>query len=133
MQWLDEGIDEGAREGKMVYFLRVPKCFYSLILNRHRKHVNNTYEARLERLKEELTSPTMAEIMQMHKENRQLHNAKPYDEKDYVIDEVPSHHLPNRDAVSKKTTTMRTATEEITTHMPIIAQTSDGERYFISI
>lgn len=67
----------------------------------------------------------------MHKENRELHNAKQFDEKDYVIDEVPLLHVSNDDQLSKKTTTMRTAVEDITTQMPIIQHTSDDERYFI--
>lgn len=91
--------------------------------------MNNTYEARLERLKDELTRPTVAEIMQMHKENRDLNNAKPFDDRDYVIDEVPSQHLSRADILSKKVTTMQMATEEITTQMPIIEKSSDAERY----
>lgn len=91
--------------------------------------MNNTYEARLERLKDELTRPTVAEIMQMHKENRELHHARPFDDKDYVIDEVPAQHLPHADILSKKATTIKMATEEITTQMPMIEKSSDAERY----
>lgn len=33
----------------------------------HQKVIDNTYEARLKRLKEELNRPTVTEIIQMHK------------------------------------------------------------------
>lgn len=38
------------------------------------KVVNNTYEARLERLKDELNPPTVSEFIQMHKSQIQQHS-----------------------------------------------------------
>lgn len=54
----------------------------------HQKIVNNTYEARLKRLKEELNGPTVTEIIQMHKfqEKNQTSSNKGNDE---IFDEIP--------------------------------------------
>lgn len=61
----------------------------------HQKIVNNTYEARLKRLKEELNGPTVTEIIQMHKlqdRHPKIHETG----KDHVpsFEETPAHHLP---------------------------------------
>lgn len=67
----------------------------------------------------------MAEIIEMHRGNRDSINGKATHDKDYVIEETPGRH---HDVISKKTTTIRTATVEITTEMPIIEQSSDADR-----
>lgn len=66
----------------------------------------------------------------MHRENRDRDNGgRIVDEKDYVIEEVPVRHS---DVLSKKATTIRTATDEITTEMPMIGENTNTERLELS-
>lgn len=65
----------------------------------------------------------------MHKNNRDLINGKAFDDKDYVIEETPIRHHSRDDVLSKKTTTIRTASDEITTQMPMIEEITDTDRY----
>lgn len=53
----------------------------------HEKVVDNTYEARLKRLKEELNGPTVTEIIEMHKNQTFNNNNKGNDN---VLDETPA-------------------------------------------
>lgn len=64
---------------KHVSLLFFPFSFHrrreAIIPDDYRKTVDNTYETRLKRLKEELNRPTVTEIIQMHKS--QLINENP--------------------------------------------------------
>lgn len=67
----------------------------------HEKMVDNTYQARLKRLKEELNGPSVTEIIQMHKENNNNHS---FDggivNEDDVLEEPPQIHSSSSSSMS---------------------------------
>ena len=90
------------------------------------KIVDNTYEARLKRLKEELNGPTVTEIIQMHKRQEKFQT---YDDDDNDDDKDKHEILKEQPSMQQRQEQLRkNATEPLNTDTMPLDQSFDRER-----
>lgn len=93
------------------------------------KIVDNTYEARLRRLKEELNGPTVTEIIQMHKRQETFQTYDDDDDNDDADDKDKHEILIEPPTMQQHEEQLRkNATEPLTTDTMPLDQSFDRER-----
>lgn len=95
----------------------------------HQKIVDNTYEARLKRLKEELNGPTVTEIIQMHKlqEKNQTYDDD-NDNKNTDKDEIFKQHPPMQQQQQQQQQIRKNATKPLNSNTMPLDQSFDRDR-----